>query len=62
MLNHTDRIDCMPTSRAHRAMAKAEYAAAEANAEWIARALAWAASLVVSLGASMTTYRHRHAH
>jgi hypothetical protein len=61
MLNHADRIDCMPTSRANRAMAKAEYAAAEAVAERIVRALAWAASLVRSPGASMT-YRQPLAH
>ena len=41
MLNHADRIDWMPTRRANRAMAKVEYTAAEANAGWIARALAW---------------------
>ena len=62
MLNHADRIDWMPTRRANRAMAKVEYTAAEANAGWIARALAWAASLVASLDASVTTHRHRHAH
>ncbi|MGE5169281.1 MAG: hypothetical protein ACM3JC_02780 [Rudaea sp.] len=66
MLNYADRInrrlDRMPMSRANREMAKAEFAAAEANAERLARALAWAAHLVASMNASMAIERQRHAH
>ncbi len=61
MLNHTNLIEMLPINVVNRAIARANYDAAEASIDRIVRALAWLLNVVPSQPTQRGVWRRRSA-